>query len=207
MKNKIVEALKNKYKNLGLSDKALEALANMLVLTTTEEANIETAVNGVEEIAKSFQSEADRIRTEAAKAKTDPSKKDGDANKGGKTEPDQEVPAWAKGLIESNKALTEKLQAFESGKATESRKQILEGKLKDAPKAFKNKVLKDFERMKFEQEEDFTKYVNETEADLAEFNQEIANIGLTGHRPPIMGAGNKTEEVAFVEFMSEINKS
>jgi hypothetical protein len=55
MKEKILIALRNKYKNLGLSEKVLETLANIVVAKTTDEANIETEVTGVEDIAKAFQ--------------------------------------------------------------------------------------------------------------------------------------------------------
>lgn len=180
MKDKILVALRNKYKNLGLGEKVLEGIADMLALTTTEETQIDNAVNGVETLAKGFQSEADRIRTEAAKAKAEPPK---GAEPPKSEPPKDETPSWAKGLIE-------RLERIETGKTTESRKSILEGKLKDAAPSIKAKILKDFSRMTFEKDEDFDAYLTETESDLTTLNQDFANQGLaSGYIPPVAGAG------------------
>lgn len=182
MKDKILLALRNKYKNLGLGEKILEGIADVLALTTTDETQIDNAVNGVETLAKGFQSDADRIRTEAAtKAKAEKEK----GAEPAKAEPtkEDETPSWAKGLIE-------RLDRIETGKTTESRKSILEGKLKDAAPSVKAKILKDFQRMIFEKDEDFDSYLTETETDLTNLNQDFANQGLAnGHVPPIAGAG------------------
>lgn len=185
MKDKILAALRNKYKNLGLGEKVLEGIADMLAVTTTEETQIDNAVNGVESLAKSFQSDADRIRTEAAaKAKAEQSK---GAEPPKSEPPKEEIPAWFKGFSDS---LTSRLDAIESGKTTESRKSILEGKLKDAAPSVKAKILKDFQRMSFEKDEDFDSYLAETETDLTTLNQDFANNGLAnGHVPPVAGAG------------------
>jgi hypothetical protein len=40
MKEKIIQALKNRYRNLGLSDKAFEGVATHLEPSITDEANI-----------------------------------------------------------------------------------------------------------------------------------------------------------------------
>lgn len=190
MKDKILAALRNKYKNLGLGDKVLEGIADMLALTTTEETQIDNAVTGVESLAKGFQSDADRIRTEAtAKAKAEKDK-GAEPPKGEPPKNDDDVPSWAKGLIEANQTLVAKINAIESGKTTESRKTILEGKLKDAAPSIKSKILKDFSRMNFEKDEDFDAYLTETEADLTTLNQDFANQGLNnGYVPAVAGAG------------------
>jgi hypothetical protein len=63
MKNKIIEALQNKYKQLGLSAKAIEGAAMFLEPSVKEESEIETAITGVEPLLKALQSDADGIRT------------------------------------------------------------------------------------------------------------------------------------------------
>ena len=55
MKDLILKVLKTKYKNLGFSEKAFEGVADYLAKTVTDEANIETAIDGVEGILKIFQ--------------------------------------------------------------------------------------------------------------------------------------------------------
>jgi predicted outer membrane protein len=191
MKDKILQSLRNKYKNLGLSESVLAGMADMIAINTTEESNIETAVAGVENLAKSFQSEADRIRTEATlKAKAESKGGESQEKKPAETETkNEDVPAWAKGLIESNKSLSEQLNAIKSGTTTTSRKSVLETKLKDAPESFKSKILKDFDRMAFGNDDDFNAYLTETETDLGAVTQEFANKGLSAHQSPITGGG------------------
>lgn len=63
MKNKIIEALQNKYKQLGLSAKAIEGAATFLEPSIKEESDIETAIAGVEPLLKALQSDADAVRT------------------------------------------------------------------------------------------------------------------------------------------------
>lgn len=192
MKEKILIALKTKFKNLGFGDKALDGVAAFLALTVTEETAIETSIEGVEPLLKSFQGEIDsRVTTAVAKAKeTKEPKKEG-AEKEPKTE-GNEPPEWAKALIDSNTQLKAELNTMKSGKTFETRKQTLEAKLENAPAKFKEKLLKDFGRMNFEKDEDFDSYLTETEADLAAFNQDLANSGLGANRKPF--AGGQTKE-------------
>ena len=68
MKAKIKTALETKYKNLGFGDKAFEGVADYLANSVTEEAGIDTAIAGVEQLLKAFQSDTDRTRTAKAEA-------------------------------------------------------------------------------------------------------------------------------------------
>lgn len=71
MKNKIKEALKQEYKNLGLSDEAFEGVAAFGETFVKEEADISNFVKGAEKTLKQIQAAGDRARTEATKAKQD----------------------------------------------------------------------------------------------------------------------------------------
>lgn len=192
MKEKILAALKLKNKGIGLSDKTLEGIADMLAVTTTEEDAIETAVNGVEPLLKGFQSDADKRVTDAvAKAKKEPPTKP--EKKGGENEPEtpktDEEPAWAK-------KLAERLERIEQGKTIDTRKQTLEEKLKDVNPAFRNKVLKDFARMQFEGEDEFNEYVEETLADAGELSKALVNENLDASGRPLTGnSGNTSAKV------------
>ena len=64
MKEKILLALKTKYAALGLGDKVLDGVAESLSRTVSDEAGVETAVDGVEPLLKSFQSNYDQLRNE-----------------------------------------------------------------------------------------------------------------------------------------------
>lgn len=213
MKDKILQALKTKFKNLGFGDKAFQGVADYLAATVTEEAQIETAIAGVEPLLKSFQGEIDaRVTTAVAKAKSEKKDVDDDGEGAGQKKQQQQknddTPEWAKALIDTNKALTERLNRIETGKVVETRKQTLEAKLKDAPAKFKEKILKDFARMNFEKDEDFESYLTETETDLTAFNQELADHGLGAHGKPQRGsAATEKEGVELAKKTAEIKNA
>jgi len=189
MKEKILQALKTKFKSLGFGDKAFDGVATFLAITVTEETAIETAISGVEPLLKSFQGDADKRVTDAiakAKAEKDQDKVDDPEKKKDTKNEGDEPPTWAKALIDSNKKLEAELNTMKSGKTFETRKQTLEAKLENAQPKFKEKILKDFGRMNFEKDEDFDSYLTETETDLAEFNQDVANTGLGANRKPFV---------------------
>lgn len=71
MRKKIVEALRNRYGNLGLTEKAFDGVAGMLGKTVTEETQIQAAIEAgpVSELLKSIQGETDALRTASAQAR------------------------------------------------------------------------------------------------------------------------------------------
>jgi len=226
MKEKIKVVLVNKYKSLGYSQKAINAVLDYLEKSVKEETEIEEAVDGVGPILKVFQSEIDARIAAAEKAKKDKEEEDKTAAEKAKSDgvesetakkttkkDSDEVPEWAKALIESqkaqaeeNKKLSDKLTAIESGKTSESRKQILESKIKDAPEKIKAKILKDFGRISFEKDEDFDTYITETEADLAEISQSINDQGLGQSQRPYTPTGGAAGKEASKEEAESLLK-
>ena len=135
MKTKLLNALKEGYKNLGLAESAFERVAAFGETFITSDEQIASFVTAAEPMLKAEQSAADRVRTELnAKIKGLEGERDelkaklaGNNNPpveppkpaDSPTPPADNVPAWAKTLIEQNKALTDKMSAFE---ATQSQK-------------------------------------------------------------------------------------
>lgn len=74
MKDKILTALKTKFKTLGFGEKAFDGVADFLSKTVTEEKDIETAIGGVEPLLKAFQGDADK-RVTTLKSELDELKK------------------------------------------------------------------------------------------------------------------------------------
>ena len=70
MRKKIAEALRNRYGNLGLTEKAFDGVAGMLEKTVTEESQIQAAIEAdeVSALLKSIQGEADALRTARTQA-------------------------------------------------------------------------------------------------------------------------------------------
>ena len=124
MKEKILVALKTKYKTFGFGDKAFDGVADYLSKTVTEESQIETAISGVEGLLKSFQGDIDTVRNAKSglqKELDELKKKIENADKDKDKDKDKDVPAWAQALIDSNKSLSEKLSAYEAEKAQAQR--------------------------------------------------------------------------------------
>ena len=200
--DKIYELLKNKFSSLGYSDKTLKKVAISLSEQNPSEDNLETLVNGVEPLLKAFQSEFDTVRTErdtykktvdSFKTKTTERKEDKseDLLKDEKksTEAGEEMPAWAKAVIESNQSIAKELAGIKTSTVAQSRKQILEQKLKDVPEKLKAKAIKDFERMQFDNDESFNTYVDETEADLKDIIQVDREKSVGANSIPLLSSG------------------
>lgn len=196
MKDKILQALKTKYKNLGLSEKALDGIATMLAVTTTDEANIETSIDGVNDLLVSIQSDADkRVNDAVAKVKQVKAPEPPKADETKVEEPKNETPEWAK-------ALMSEVAALKAEKTVDLRKQTLEQKLKDVNPTFSAKILKDFQRMQFESDEDFDSYLAETEADAITFAKE--SVGSFGR--PTKATGEFKGEASQEEISSIVNE-
>ncbi|CDS94499.1 conserved hypothetical protein [Sphingobacterium sp. PM2-P1-29] len=115
-----------------------------------------------------------------------------------------EAPAWASALIESNKALQTELASIKQGNTTQTRRQQLETKLKDAPEKFKARALRDFDRLKIDSEEDFTSYLADVEQDVAEEVQAASDRGLGNDAPARSAGGGKLKDDEVSPAMKDI---
>lgn len=135
MKEKILSALKTKYKNLGFGDKAFDGVAEYLSGNVTEESQIETAIAGVEILLKSFQGDIDKVRTEKSELqkKYDELEKSQGGTPKKEEEPDQ-MPAWFKTYKEEQDKIIERLQdenvKFRQEKDLANRQSFISGELK-----------------------------------------------------------------------------
>jgi len=126
-KAKVIARLKALFPKANLSQKRLDALADKLATKPADDADdvaIDVVINdfnsilSIDEIAR----EDDRVRTLEAKANPPaPTPKPTDPPT--PATPPADVPEWAKGLVEANKSLLEKVTAIESGNVIESKKQ------------------------------------------------------------------------------------
>lgn len=203
MRQQILDALKAKF--VGVSDKILGRIADRLAKTVTTQEQVATAVEGV-----SFQhvldSYGDSRATEATQTainnyETKHSLKDGkpvekqEQTKVTTTENggSEDVPAWAKALIESNKALAEQVKTMQGEKLTASRREQLTKITSSLPAS----VRKAYERTPVDTltEEEFESLKNDITAEVAEIAKETTIKGATFGRPTIQG-GTKTQQGA-----------
>lgn len=209
MKTKILQALKTKYSNLGFGDKAFDGVADHLSKTITEETQIDTAVAEVENLLKAFQGDTDKVRGEKAnlqkqldelKAKheggnptptQDPKKKD-----------DEEVPAWAKAILEESRGLKEQVQQLSGSRISEQRLAIFEQSINGLSEKNKANELATFKRIvsTFKDDDDFNSFLEEKKVVFAELQQEEANNGLSRTGRPGGGASAPTGEATEKEI-------
>lgn len=225
--SKVLEYLKPKVKALGFKKEVLEGVAADIADNLEEvedeaseediNARISVAVDavipslklaqrltnqGIEEFRKKFEKDhANEPKEPKPEEKPEPKPVEKPSSKESKT--DDEVPEWAKALIESNKKQAESQnQLIESLKAeitgikskttAEKRRVRLEELLKDTG-TFGKSTISSFERMKFDTDEAFEEYFSEVKENLAQLNQERESEGLTKFGIPIVESKGKED--------------
>ena len=201
MKKEILDALKAKF--VGVSEAILNRIADKLAKTVTKQEDVATAVEGVtfQQVLESY---GDSRATEAQQTAVANYEKKHGLKDGKKVEepkskeenkPDgEDMPEWAKALVESNKTLTAKLSAIEGEKLATSRKSSLDAILKSAPEKIRQRYEKDFARMTFKDDQDFTNWIGEITPDVEAITNEYKAKGGVVTRPKAGAAGGKGEE-------------
>ncbi len=151
MKQKLFEALRAKF--AGVSDAILNRIADKLAKTVTSEEQVVTAVEGTS-FQQVLESYGDSRATEATQTAVKNYETKYGLKDGAKVEqPKQQVtpppttqttqtggeqqPAWVQALIESNKKLSDRLDAMEAGKTAETRKQKLTAVIGKLPESLR----------------------------------------------------------------------
>lgn len=221
-KEKVLLMLKPKVKAFGFNKKELMGIAAKIAdnLTSADDASdedvnaeIEERIDVVLPFLQVSQSYANRLAEDARRKKVDddePNDNDdpsntssnkrqpgSDKNNTSNKEKNDDTPEWAKGLLGKVDALTNEISVLKGEKVTTSRKSKLSELLKDSG-SFGSRILKSFDRMKFETDEEFDEFYSEVEEDLKSYNQERADAGLaTLATPPAAGSkgSGKQDEV------------
>ena len=132
MKTKLLTALKTEYAKSGLSDKAFDGVASVLVKTVTKEDEIDGVVKADETktLIKAYQTDTDKVRTEKANLQAEFDKY--------KKEHPEAVPLTPPTENEETKKLLERIEALENenkeakAKATRAEKVAsIRAKMKD----------------------------------------------------------------------------
>lgn len=209
--------LKPKSKALGFSREELEGItadvANNLELdeeASDEDVNaeIEKQVNAVLPYLKIAQKTAQRTIQSFKDSQNldDDEVDDDDDDPAGnkkpirkqKKEKEEQVPAWAQALITQNKALQTEILGLKSERENDGRRSKLKALLEDKG-TFGKTVLKNFDKMKFENESEFDDFYDGVVEDLAAIDQERANEGLGKLGAPAAQRKPKKEEVEVIK--------
>lgn len=214
----VLVILKPKSKALGFSREELEGIAadvaNNLELedeASDEDVNaeIEKQVNAVlpylkiaqktaQRTIQSFKDSQDLDDDEVDDPDDDPAGSKKPIRKQKKEKEEEQVPAWAQALITQNKALQTEILGLKSERENDGRRSKLKALLKDKG-TFGKTVLKNFDKMKFDNESEFDDFYDGVVEDLAAIDQERANEGLGKLGAPAAQRKPKTEEVEVIK--------
>lgn len=199
MKQKILDALKNKYANLGFGQKALDGVADYLEKTVTEESQIETAISGVEPLLKVFQAEADRSRTELNALKVENEelkKKQQTPPKEGQQE---EEPEWfktfKKGQEERYNALKQECDTLKTEKARAERATLVAAKAKEF--GIPEKIAS---RLSIAEDANLDDYFKGVKQELSDAGFEFSEL------PDVGGGGVKTDGESIANLINQGTK-
>lgn len=202
MQEKIFNALKTKYTNLGLSDKVLQGVASTLSATTTDET-LENVVNSSEMMLKTFQSDFDTMRGENSNLKRKLQEAENQTAKPtDKQDGANEKKDDVKSLIEAqNKQLADMQKVITDFQAKEKTTQILgaiKSKLESEkiPQSFYGASL---QGRSFESEEQIDEFVNTIKGSYTEFQDAMVKEGVMKAHTPAQGSQNPSEVSAWVK--------
>lgn len=209
IKKAIRALLQTKFGGAQLSAARVDELAKRFEGKVTTEEELEAKMGAINEYlpftdlakdddrARSVQAELDKLKTPApAPQPTPPEPTPVPAPAAS-----EEVPAWAKAIIDGNKTVTEKLAALEGQKVVNDRRSIIQAKLKDAGEDYSAKVLRDFGRMSFQDDAAFDTYLADVETDFANHTQTQAESKLGKDSPfSSVGKDGKVVEASQAEI-------
>ncbi|MGJ1360606.1 hypothetical protein ACR79B_05030 [Sphingobacterium spiritivorum] len=218
IKELIKTLLQSKFGGVQLSAARVEALAKRFEgKVTTEEELLERLKSLDEAIpfqdiakeddrARSVQAELDKLKTPTPQP-TPPTPVPEPAPPAPQPGPDADVSAKDKAILDALKALTDQVAGLKSEKVVTDRQSLILGKLANADKDYSSKVLRDFGRMNFATDEDFTAYLTDVETDFANHTQTQAESKL-GKDNPFAGVGKdgKITEATKEELDSVMNE-
>ena len=208
----------------GVRKDGLEAMARGLALHCKSEDDANTLVDEldkaqVDEFVKEFRAGVDKevsegIKTNETKLRSkynfvDKTEPGGDGSdytdgKGGGGGNDDNIAAQVKAAVDAALSpLKTQLDSFSAAEVSRARLATLNEKLSGCKDdAFKAKALKDYARMSFESDDAFNEYITETETDINNANQRVANEALGGGSSPMFAnRGNDGVSKAVADFV------
>jgi hypothetical protein len=228
MKEKILALLETKFQ--GKRKDGLNRLASAIALQVNTEEEANTIVgNLTAENVDAFIADW-RRETDAEIGKSNKTHEDNLRKKFDFTEKKQEekktevtsshvidkngtidVAAFQKFITDSitaaTKPLTEKLAALETGNVTKTRQQTLNDKLKDCKnETLKSTALKNFARMTFATDDDFSEYLSDMEKDIKTANQQTADSSLAQTSRPWVNTAEPGKEASDAEISAVMEK-
>lgn len=183
----------------------LKHLAHLLALQVTQETEIQALVEKISEekvteFIKEWRKEVDGEVTKSTKSFEENLRAKYDLNPkqpnqlNPKTESNDVATLIAQAVKSAVEPLQTELASLKISKEIQTRKQTLETALKDIPQGLKQFALNQFERMKFDTDEDFTAFVTQTQNELKKAQQEAVSSAVGGFPRPVNSSFQSSQE-------------
>lgn len=188
MKEKVLAALKTKF--VGVDEAILSRIAEKKAGGVTDESQVPAIVEGVsfQDVLTSYGDyrAGDATTTAVKNYEKKHNLKDGKPVEQEKPKEEKhvekdDVPAWAQSLIDSNKALSEKLAGYEADRAKQERSAQISAKAKEY--GIPEKLVP---MLNIADDADLDTYMKDAQ-------QTFANLGFKDAQSPDSGAGNKND--------------
>ena len=200
--NKIIlEALTAKFE--GVNAEILTRVADKLATKATTEEEAKALAEGV-----SFQDLLDRYadyRVQQASSKQpkpapqEPKPAPAPQEPKPNNEPSDVLPEWAK-------ELKAELESYKAQEANAKRLGKLKDILKELPESLKGRYERDFSRLTFKDDEDFTQWVEELTPDVSSILEDYKKMG-GGPTNPKGGGGGNQEPTISAELQKKIDEA
>lgn len=131
----------------------------------------------------------------------------GKGKKGNKE--NDEMPSWARALIDGQTRLNERLDGIEKGKVADARKSRFMEVIKDAPEKFRERAEKKYSRYTFKDDEDFETYLEELAEEVEEVSTTEESKGgiVTPPKGGNKGGGSEYKPSPAMKARAERNKT
>ena len=199
--NKIIlEALTAKFE--GVNAEILTRVADKLATKATTEEEAKALAEGV-----SFQDLLDRYgdyRAQQASSKQpkpapqEPKPAPAPQEPKPNNEPSDVLPEWAK-------ELKEELESYKAQEANAKRLGKLKDILKELPESLRGRYERDFSRLTFKDDEDFTQWVEELTPDVSSILEDYKKMGGSVTNPK--GGGGNQEPTISAELQKKIEEA
>lgn len=203
MHEQILKELKNKYKDLGLSESILKAYAKKIDKAVNEESEIENAVADVEEDLRIFQAISDQNRTLKTEIESLKKPKDDKKSEENKTDEKPKEGEQPNPMLEILKELKNEIAGMKAEKVNQTNEQKLIAKLQELG------VNENFYKVAiagrtFESDQQINDFAETLKQSQDAVLQSTNNERLKDLAPPQFGTGVKEGEVspiakAFIE--------
>lgn len=187
MKTRVLQALKTKVASLGFNKEELEGAIDTIIAlgdlkNSEEEASsdedINLVIDRVMPLLTMAQKQANRVISKS-KSQEPKQVEQKPAEQNAQEQQGYDVVAQITKMFEDfKKEQDAKIAKLEGERVTSTRKSQLEGVLKDSG-AFGERVMRNYARMTFKDDEEFSAFLNETKSDIEAYNKERKEAGLS----------------------------